>query len=279
MRTRATTLPAAIAVLAFVAAPRPAKADVWTDVAALLERLDYDEAVARLGPVAADAQRPARDRLRALELQAVAHVGAGRDDEARAVFGRLRRGDPGWSLGDPAYSPKIRELFAAAAGEVEPARLGLAADPAAVREVTVHALFDAAAVYGDAIELRFRWGDDGPWSSATGVREGGGAWFRVPRPPGVPGVTRLRAVALVRAPSGQVVARAGTDEEPTIVEVVSPVAERRPAAPRGAGGSVLGRWWFWTAAGVLVAGGIAVAIVATGGDELPSPTLGSQTMR
>jgi hypothetical protein len=278
MGTRATTVPAALALLALVAAPLPAQGDVWADVASLLERLEYDEAVERLAPVAADAERPARDRLRALELQAVARVGAGRDDEARAVFARLRGGDPGWALEDPAYSPKIRALFAAAAVPAEPgALLTLEADPAAARDVTVHARFDPGRVYADSTELRFRWSEEGPWSSAAGAREPAGAWFRVPRPGGVPGTMRLRAVALVRAPSGEILARAGTDEAPTVVEVQA--AEAGPPAEPRRRGSLFGQWWFWTAAGVLVAGGVAVAIVAGGGEDLPSPTLGSQTMR
>lgn len=272
--------------LALVAAPRSARADVWTDVASLLERLEYDDAVARLAPVAADVERPARDRLRALELVAVAHVGAGRDDQARETFAKLHAGDPGWTLQDRTYSPKIRGLFASAAppASAAPVAVTLEAAPTGEAEVTIVARFDANVVYADALELRFRWAGEGPWSTSTGVREPAGASFRVPRPAGVPGVSRLRAVAQVKAPSGQVVARAGTDEAPVVLEVrANAPAVGAPAVMPGrasGGGSIFGRWWFWTAAGVLVAGGITAAIVvAGGGDDRPSASLGSQTMR
>lgn len=281
MRQRALSLAAAVSAAAVLLTAGPAEADLWTDVASLLERLEYDDAVARLVPVAADHEAPARDRLRALELVAVAHVGAGRDAEAGETFARLRAADPGWALEDRGYSPKIRQLFAAAApGESSPRPLTLEADPATEGEVTVRARFDSAVVVAAELELRFRWSDEGPWSSSVGAREPGGAWFRVPRPAGVPGVARLRAVAFARAPSGRVVARAGTDEEPTVLEVPAPAPDAPPPrARRSGGGSIFGQWWFWTAAGVLVAGGVTAAIVASGGEDRPEPTLGSQTMR
>jgi hypothetical protein len=272
-----------VLALALTAVPAATRADLWTDVESLLERLEYDEAVARLAPVAADPERPARDRLRALELTAVAHVGAGRDEEARGQFALLRARDPGWTLEDATYSPKIRQLFDAAAGGEAPAvaELGLAADPAGATEVLVHARFDAAQLLGDRLELRFRWSDAGPWSTAAGVREAGGGSFRVPRTAGAPGTMRLRAVAALRAPSGHLVGRAGTDEAPIVLEIPPPVEpEPAPAgASRGRTRSIFGQWWFWTGVGVLVAGGVGLALVATSGEDRAEPTLGSQTMR
>ena len=237
-------------MIAAVLSPAVARADEWTEVASLLERLEYDTIVERLEPIASDPAREPRDRLRALEIIGVARVGAGRDDDARAVFMRLRTADPRWELQDPSYSPKIHELFDAAEIDARPRTLAVSVDRTSVGEVVIGVAWDPTTIYASELELRWCWSASGAFSLARLGRRAAADGFPIPRVEGAPGLARLRAVALAHAPSGAIVARAGTEEEPVVLEVRPP----RPAHRATPSGSILTRWWLWTGVGAVVVG-------------------------
>ena len=114
---------AVIAVmLALVAAAPAARAD--TDVTAqtietylargqkLFDSQDYAAAIQTLSPVTRDARATRAQRLRALELIALARVHhAATPAAARATFERILDIDPGYQLRDTSGSPKIRAFF------------------------------------------------------------------------------------------------------------------------------------------------------------------------
>ncbi|MBI2894912.1 MAG: hypothetical protein HYY06_15255 [Deltaproteobacteria bacterium] len=255
----------------------PPSSDVWGEASTLMEALEYDSAIEVLGRLVGAPEAPAADRLRALEVQGVAHVGAGRDDEAISVFRRLREMDPGHRLTDPTYSPKIRELFDRAVGSsiVRPLEVTLAPPGEGSRDVTLAIHFDPTIVAAGSVVFRSRWSDEGEYRVAPERLVAAGAEVRVPLVGRAPGVQRLRLFVLALAPSGATVGRAGTAESPVILEVRSV-----PATPGGAASAPLvERWYFWVGLGVLVAGGVAVAMVAAGGDSVREGTLGSQQMR
>ena len=68
-------------------------------------------------------------------------------------------------------------------------------------------------------------------------------------------------------------------QQPGAPEAASPASQEpagalKPSEPerRDEGGGLLSKWWFWTAAGVVVAGVVAgVAIATSGGQERPKP--------
>jgi hypothetical protein len=72
---------------------------------------DYAVAIQTLGPVTRDARATRAQRLRALELIALAHYITGDAADARATFERILDIDPGYQLQDPSGSPKVRAFF------------------------------------------------------------------------------------------------------------------------------------------------------------------------
>jgi hypothetical protein len=77
----------------------------------LFEEQEYAGAVQALTPVTRDARATRAQRLRALELIALAQFIRGDQGAARATFERILDIDPGYQLRDTSGSPKIRVFF------------------------------------------------------------------------------------------------------------------------------------------------------------------------
>lgn len=77
-------------------------------------------------------------------------------------------------------------------------------------------------------------------------------------------------------------ARAPTPEQVAISQVQAPhgeptqaraSADRPPEPARATHGSVLSRWWFWTAVGVVVVGGVTATAIGLSGGQQPATPL------
>ena len=77
----------------------------------LFDDQDYAAAVQTLAPVTRDARATRAQRLRALEISALAQLITGDKAAARATFERILDIDPGYQLRDTTGSPKIRAFF------------------------------------------------------------------------------------------------------------------------------------------------------------------------
>ena len=77
----------------------------------LFEEQEYAAAIQALAPVTRDARATRAQRLRALELIALAHFIRNDQGAARATFERILDIDPGYQLRDTTGSPKIRAFF------------------------------------------------------------------------------------------------------------------------------------------------------------------------
>jgi hypothetical protein len=77
----------------------------------LFEDQEYAAAIQALAPVTRDARATRAQRLRALELIALAHFIRNDQGAARATFERILDIDPGYQLRDTTGSPKIRAFF------------------------------------------------------------------------------------------------------------------------------------------------------------------------
>ncbi len=77
----------------------------------LFDDLEYNGAIQTLGPVTRDARATRAQRLRALELIALANFIKGDQGAARATFERILDIDPGYQLRDTSGSPRIRAFF------------------------------------------------------------------------------------------------------------------------------------------------------------------------
>jgi len=77
----------------------------------LYDEQEYAAAIQTLAPVTRDVRATRAQRLRALELIALAHFIRGHEGPARATFERILDIDPGYQLRDTTGSPKIRTFF------------------------------------------------------------------------------------------------------------------------------------------------------------------------
>src|SRR5688572_14148481 len=77
----------------------------------LFEEQEYAGVIQALTPVTRDARATRAQRLRALELIALAHFIRNDQGAARVTFERILDIDPGYQLRDTSGSPKIREFF------------------------------------------------------------------------------------------------------------------------------------------------------------------------
>ena len=77
----------------------------------LFDDQEYAGAIQALAPVTRDARATRAQRLRALELIALAEFIKGDEGAARATFERILDIDPGYQLRDTSGSPKIRAFF------------------------------------------------------------------------------------------------------------------------------------------------------------------------
>ena len=78
---------------------------------ALFNDQEYAAAIQALSPVTRDARATRAQRLRALEIVALANFIKGDQGSARATFERILDIDPGYQLRDTSGSPKIRAFF------------------------------------------------------------------------------------------------------------------------------------------------------------------------
>jgi hypothetical protein len=109
----------ALILLALLFVPTGAYADVdpqtieqyLTRGKQLFDDLDYAGAIQTLAPVTRDARATRAQRLRALEVTALAHFIRNDRGAARATFERILDIDPGYQLRDTSGSPKIRQFF------------------------------------------------------------------------------------------------------------------------------------------------------------------------
>jgi hypothetical protein len=77
----------------------------------LFDDQEYSAAIQALSPVTRDARATRAQRLRALEIVALAHFIKNDEGAARATFERILDIDPGYQLRDTSDSPKIRAFF------------------------------------------------------------------------------------------------------------------------------------------------------------------------
>jgi hypothetical protein len=241
----------------------------------------YAEAVAALDEILARRDLGPELRREATLYLGMGHLALGHDEAARARFREVLEADEHYEL--PRYtSPKIRGLFEQVRSEVQSMPI-LAALPPITQTV---------ASGPDHVKLRFRaervatretigyWRRRGQsdWSRATlkWSTAVDGAPELIAEPPlgasadaAGPGIDfDLQYYAEVRDGS-RVLARAGTAESP--LELRVHVHGMAPASRDLNNGSnferpFYKRWWFWTIAGVVVAGSATAAYVATRND-------------
>lgn len=257
-----------------VAAPAPARADVGPAALEsylargqkLFDEQEYGGAIQALAPVTRDVRATRAQRLRALELIALAQFIRGDKAAARATFERVLDIDPGYQLRDTSGSPKIRAFFDELKKQIIPgfdpnagADLEHAAPTAGTAgralelevKVTRGNVFDLVVATRRRGELTYR-------ASALSPR-GSGRWHARLAPEASAKPYVLEYYVEARDAGGAAVARIASPDQPLEIALAAggPALEaRRPW---------YGRWYVIAGAAVVAAGVTGIAIEATRG--------------
>ncbi len=249
------------------------------DVEQMVRELRYEEALERARQVRSDPRTSPEVRLRAVELQATAHLGLGDESAARGAFAELVTLDPGYQLAGGRPSPRVLEVFRNVQGTVRPQREGqlivavaapsIDGSPAAVSALPAgeHAIVRVAfEVRGDGPEVTIDAEPGGPpWRADVPVdsREAAlriGIVGRGYAPSG-----ELAAVSeLVHAPAPQREVREGEPSAEPAAARRSSAATRRRESP-----GILERPWFWATIGAVVVVGTFVLLAVSGDSHDP----------
>ncbi len=286
--------PGAVARAQPVAAPTPtASADAIdvriADGRRLFDQQAYGQAITVLAAISRDVRATRSQRLRALELVALAHFIRRDQAAARTTFERILDIDPGYELRDRSGSPALRGFFAGVKRELVPGY-----DPAAGVELEHAAPRGASAGQRLQLEVRVVRAGDRVARMLVLARRRGELLYRetVAQAPGRGGAPGARAggwrasvplvasargyvleyVVEARAVGGEVLGRIGSPDAPLELPVGpgDPVA----AAPW------YGRWYVVAAAGVVLAGAAGIGYALSRADDEPgSLPPGTVTLR
>jgi len=247
----------------------------------LFDDLDYAAAIQALTPVTRDARATRAQRLRALELIALAQFIRNDEAAARATFERILDIDPGYQLRDTSGSPKIRAFFEDLKRQLIPGF-----DPNAGADLE-HAA-PTAGTSGKSIELEVRAtrGADRVFEIAVATRRRGELAYRTviaaprgdarwrarltPEPSARPYVLEYYVEA--RDAGGSAVARIAAPDAPLEIALAAgSIAAKRPWYQR----------WYVIAGGaaVVAAGVTGFAIAITRGPDPGTLPPGSVTLR
>ncbi len=263
----------AVAAFAQVAGAHP----LVTEGRRLYEELEYRRAVKVLAEAARVADLSRDEQIEALRLLGLCQATLSDLAGAAATFKRLLEIDPSFTF-ERSTTPRILDLF----DKVKSTMPRREAPPPVLREteIALAHVAPASAHPGRTLELavtvsdperraarivvRYRASGAGGWSEVGAAVTGRSA---VAQLPGifvvVPGVEYYIAAL---DGSGRVLTSAGSEEQPIAVPVRE---EPRVSAP------VYRRWWFWTIAGVVLAGGVAGGVGAGVASRRGGPTSGA----
>jgi hypothetical protein len=235
----------------------------------LFDDLDYAGAIQTLAPITRDARATRAQRLRALEITALAHFIRNDRGAARATFERILDIDPGYQLRDTSGSPKIRVFFDDLKKQLVPGY-----DPSAGADLEHAAPTAGSAGRAIEIEVRATRGGERVFELVVGTRRRG----------------ELQYKTVTASPRGNAKWRARVTPEPSqkpyvleyyveardaggasIARVASPNAPLEVALASGGGEGKrpwYGRWYvIATGAGIAAAGLTGLVIAGSRGPD------------
>jgi hypothetical protein len=235
---------------------------------------DYAAAIQTLGPVTRDARATRAQRLRALELIALAQFIKGDLGAARGTFERILDIDPGYQLRDTSGSPKIRAFFDDLKKQLIPgfdptagADLEHAAPTAATagRPLEIEARVTRGNVFDIVLASRRR-GELG-YRVAPMAPRGDGRWRVHITPEASPQGYVLEYYLDARDAGGATIARVAAPDVPLEIAIAPGGESRKPW---------YGRWYVIAGAAVLAAGATALIVESQRGPgpgSLPPGTI------
>jgi hypothetical protein len=231
----------------------------------LFDDQEYAPAIQTLAPVTRDARATRAQRLRALELIALAELIRGDEGAARATFERILDIDPGYQLRDPSGSPKVRAFFEQLKKQLIPnydptagADLEHAAPTAATagRPLEIEARATRGNVFDLVLATRHR--GELTYKLIAATPRGDGRWRArlTPEPSAKPYVLEYYLEA--RDAGGAAIARVASPDQPLEIALAAGGATdtKRPW---------YGRWYVIAGAAVVAAGVTGLAVAASRG--------------
>ena len=276
-----------VVLLALGMAPVRAQADVGpqaietflTRGQKLFDEQEYTGAIQALSPVTRDARATRAQRLRALELIALAQFIRGDQGAARATFERILDIDPGYQLRDTSGSPKIRAFFEAMKKQLIPGydptagadlehAAPTAASAGAQLEVEVRATRGGERVFELVVATRRR--GELTYKTTTAAPRGDARWRAriTPEPSSKPYV--LEYFIEARDAGGGAVARIASPDAPLEIALAAGGGEGKRAW--------YAHWYVVVGAGVVAAGVTGAVIAASSGPDRGSLPPGSVTV-
>lgn len=244
----------------------------------LFDDQEYAAVIQALSPVTRDARATRAQRLRALELIALAHFIRGDQGAARATFERILDIDPGYQLRDTSGSPKIRSFFDQLKKQLIPGY-----DPSAGADLEHAAPTAGTAARPLELELRATRGGERVFELVVATRRRGELAYKLapaaprgqatwraritPEPSSKPYVLEYYVEA--RDAGGAAIARIAAPDAPLEIALAAGGAEARP---------IWGRWYVIAGAVVVAAGATGIAFAATRGPGPGSLPPGSVTV-
>ena len=235
----------------------------------LIRSFEYRGAVEQLEVVVSHEGATAAQRCEALELLGSAHFNRRRQAQARSAFERLLELDPGYQLTDPDIPPRVVRFFEQLSDAAESAgstTVEAQAPDEVPREgvVAIEALAGGDTLGIERSVANVRTAVDEPYRTVEMTREG----LEFSAEVDVPDITTgLEYYVELQAPSGHVLARAGTAEAPLqVAPGTLPPPEPAPVvveAEEPSGTEWYRSWWFWTIVGAVVVGGVTATVVLT----------------
>ena len=238
---------------------------------------EYAGAIQALSPVTRDARATRAQRLRALELIALAEFIKGDEGAARATFERILDIDPGYQLRDTTGSPKVRAFFEQLKKQLIPgfdpnasAELEHAAPTAGTAghavEFEVHAVrgnvFDVVVATRRRGELAYR--------SEQASPRGEGHWRARITPPASSKPYELEYYIEARDAGGATIGRIASPDQPLEVALAAGAGESR--------GPWYSRWYVIAGAATLAAGVTGVIAIESRGPPPGTLPPGSVTL-
>ena len=231
----------------------------------LFDDQEYAGAIQMLGPVTRDGRATRAQRLRALELIALADLIRGDEGAARATFERILDIDPGYQLRDPSGSPKLRAFFEQLKKQLIPnydpnagADLEHAAPTAASagRPLEIEARATRGNVFDLVLATRHR--GELAYKLVAATPRGDGRWRARITPEASAKPYVLEYYLEARDAGGAAIARVASPDQPLEIALAAGGASdsKRPW---------YGRWYVIAGAVVVAAGVTGLAVAASRG--------------
>ncbi len=239
---------------------------------------EYERVVRLLQPLVGSPLATISEKVEAYELLGLSYLILGENKRAKEAFENLLELDPGHVLRDASGSPKIQRFYESVRESFMPgyrSRGGVSLEHAAPtgavagRRVEIGARIAQGGKELGSVVVRWRRAGLLSYASVSMRREGTNLTATFLAPTDTAGY-QLEYYLEARDPGGHVLSRVGSPDQPLVIAATGVPARTEP---------LVRKWWFWTAIGAVVVGGLTAGIVAGVRETAPDGNLDPKRIR